>query len=349
LRTPTFVASLLLLATAPAVSRAEVLWRGDFETGNISQWNGRAQLVSADRLQVVSSPVRQGKYALKTTVKQGDDPINASGNRNELVRTNENATEGKEYYYAWSTQFANDFPSPNTWQLFVQWHHASNYGSPPVEFTAINEQIRLQIGGNPSRVVWSTKLTRGTWHDFVFHVKWSADPKVGFVELWHQGKRVLPKTYIATSFPGLANYMKAGLYRNETIAPTGVVWHDGFVQATRLEDVLPAAAPQPTTPTTPTSPAPPATPVVTAPAPATPDAAKPAPATPDTATPDTATPDTATPDTATPEEQTDALEGADEAALANAGCSSAAGAPWGAGLLALLGLAARRRRTARGG
>ena len=31
-------------------------------------------------------PARQGSYALKVTVKQGDDPINASGNRNELVR-----------------------------------------------------------------------------------------------------------------------------------------------------------------------------------------------------------------------------------------------------------------------
>jgi hypothetical protein len=34
---------------------------------------------------VVTSPHRQGNYALRATVKDGDDPINASGNRNELA------------------------------------------------------------------------------------------------------------------------------------------------------------------------------------------------------------------------------------------------------------------------
>ena len=38
------------------------------------------------------------------TVQQGDDPIDASGNRNELVYLS-NETVGSEYYYRWKVMF----------------------------------------------------------------------------------------------------------------------------------------------------------------------------------------------------------------------------------------------------
>jgi len=87
---------LLLAALVPMASFASVVWKGDFETGNLSQYTG-AQMVSADRLQVVSSPAHQGSYALKVTVHQGDDPMNASGNRNELFYDSHEAA-GSEYF-----------------------------------------------------------------------------------------------------------------------------------------------------------------------------------------------------------------------------------------------------------
>jgi hypothetical protein len=222
---------------APPPTSSGIVWRGDFETGDISQWT-RAQMVSADRLQIVADPVRQGRYAMKTTVRQGDDPIDSSGNRNELVRMTREPV-GSEYYYKFSTMFAPDYPSVATWQLFVQWHHDGSSGSPPVEFVVNGEELRLHMGGNPGTTVWRTPLVRGAWQDFVFHVKWSPDPKVGFVELYHQGKLVLPKRYIATQYSGMLNYLKLGLYRNDTISKTGVVYHDGFTMAKSLSDVYP--------------------------------------------------------------------------------------------------------------
>jgi hypothetical protein len=220
-------------AAEPGIS--SVAWRGDFETGNISQWT-RAQMVSADRLQVVSSPVRQGRYALKVTVRQGDNPISSSGNRNELVRMTLEPT-GSEYYYRWSTMFAADYPIANTWQLFAQWHHQGSSGSPPVEFIVVGQEMRLRVGGSGGAIVWTAPLVRGAWQDFIFHVKWSPDPRVGFVELYHNGRLVVPRRNIATQFSGQLNYLKVGLYRNSTIAPTGVLYHDGWVQGQTLADV----------------------------------------------------------------------------------------------------------------
>ncbi|KFE62755.1 heparin lyase I family protein [Hyalangium minutum] len=210
------------------------VWRGDFETGNLSQWSS-TQMVSADRLQLVTSPLRQGSYALKATVKQGDNPIGASGNRNEMVRLTYEP-ENSEYYYRWSTMFAADFPSPATWQLFTQWHHTGSSGSPPVEFAVNNGNIILYCS---STEVWRTPLVRSTWNDFVFHVKWSPNASAGFVELYHQGQLVLPKRSCATQFSGQVNYLKMGLYRNSTITQTGVVYHDNFVMGRSLSDVMP--------------------------------------------------------------------------------------------------------------
>jgi MYXO-CTERM domain-containing protein len=227
------------LISSPAV--AGVVWRGDFETGDRSQYTS-AQMVSADRLQVVTSPVTQGRYALKATVKQGDDPINSSGNRNELVH-DVRETSGSEYYYRWSVMFAPDFPSARTWQVFTQWHHDGSSGSPPVEFFVYGEEIRLTM--NDSVTPWSMPLTRGVWHEFIFHVKWSADPKVGFIELWHNREQVLAKRNMATMYAGYNVYLKLGLYRSDTVSQTGVVYHDGFIQATQLADVLPPPPPSP--------------------------------------------------------------------------------------------------------
>jgi hypothetical protein len=168
-------------------------------------------------------------------VRQGDDPIDSSGNRNEMIRlTYEPA--GSEYYYRWSTMFAPDFPAPATWQLFTQWHHSGPNGSPPVEFVVNNGNILLYCS---SREVWRTPLVRGVWNDFVFHAKWSSSSSTGFVELYHNGKLVLPKRYCATQFSGQTNYLKVGLYRNDTIGPTGIVYHDNWIMGRSLSDVMP--------------------------------------------------------------------------------------------------------------
>lgn len=234
--------AVLLTTTAFATT----VWRGDFETGDTSQWS-KTQAVSADRLSVVSSPVREGQYALKATVRQGDDPIGASGNRNELVYFGNEAV-GSEYYYKWSTLFPDDYPSEKTWQLFAQWHHFGCCGSPPLQFIVNGEQIMLAGVG---KTVWTAPLERGKWYDFIMHAKWSPDPAEGFLELWVNGEKVVPRMAVATMFPNDTNYLKLGLYRNSTIAPVGVVYHDGFTMATALEDVLPAQASRPPEPVPP--------------------------------------------------------------------------------------------------
>lgn len=241
--------SLAITAVAFLVCRssgASVLWRGDFETGDLSQWS-RAQMVSPDRLQVVSSPVAQGRHALKVTVRQGDDPIGASGNRNELAYTAPEV-EGSERFYRWSVLWPQSYPSAAAWQLFTQWHHSGSNGSPPIEFYVYGEEMRLRVGGSGAPLAWTAPLVRGSWRDFVFHVKWSSNPAVGFVELYLDGQLVLPKRQGTTLYAGQTNYLKQGLYRNATIAQEGVLYLDGMISATTLADVSSSTPPPPPPP-----------------------------------------------------------------------------------------------------
>lgn len=243
------------VALAAASAQASVTWRGDFETGDRSQYDS-TQMMNADRLQVVQSPVRDGRYALRAEVRQGDDPINASGNRNELVK-HDGAGEGTEFYYGWSTMWPKDYPLTPTWQVFMQWHHSGNNGAPPVRFVLgcsagdcgqpLPDTYFLIVDG---KTVWQKKGVKlGEWTDYVLHIKWSANASVGFVELWVDGQLVLPKTYRRTMYSsGDTNYLKMGLYRDEATQPTAVMYHDQLVQASTYEEAAPrkTTTPEPT-------------------------------------------------------------------------------------------------------
>ncbi|HLT30352.1 MAG TPA: heparin lyase I family protein [Myxococcaceae bacterium] len=232
-------ATLLALSTLvllPLGARADILWKGDFETGDLSQWDSQ-QVVSADRVQVVDSPVREGNYSLRVAVQQGDDPINASGNRNELILY-DNPADGTEVFYRWSTFFPSSYPSTGGWQIFSQFHHTGCCGSPPVEFYIRDEVIHLRVGGSDGRVIWKTPLERVVWKDFILQIRWSSDPRVGRVALWYQGEQVVAPTQIATRYPGDGSYFKLGLYRDASIQPTAVIFHDDVMVATELADVL---------------------------------------------------------------------------------------------------------------
>lgn len=225
------------LAAAPAEAR--VIWRGDFETGDLAQWS-RKQWVSADRLVVVADPVTQGRWALRAKVRSGDDPINASGNRNELVYAGDRPLEA-ERVYRWSTLWPSTFRSADTWQLFTQWHHEGANGSPPVELFTRKDRIYLRVDGVD---VWSTPLVHAAWHDFVLRIVWSANPREGLVELWFDGVHVLPALRLATLFDdGGSVYLKQGLYRHESVGYDQTVFHDGMVVATSVADVRPPPEP----------------------------------------------------------------------------------------------------------
>lgn len=220
--------------TTTTTPTGSIFWHGDYETGDLSQWE-MIQRVAADRITVTQDPVRQGNYAARFEVRPTDNIGNTSPRAEVAADLGER--EGEERYYRWYTYFEPSFPTnyPESFITFTQWRADDESGSYS-SFMVWGDQIELRREGTR----WATTLTKGIWHKFVYHVKWSPDPNVGFIELWYDNQLVLPLTHVRTmaGSPGAAvgNYVKQGLYKSEEI-PTGVLYQDGLVSGTSFEAV----------------------------------------------------------------------------------------------------------------
>lgn len=250
----TAAAFLLVSLFAPAAGAAPAgrLFTGDFETGDLSQWqtcqsvvrNGPCTNYPAHySMQVVTSPVRQGSYAGRFELRDGDVPNFGGGERAEvnIDVPLTGATEGADGWYQWSTQFGPNFPVQGWGAVLSQFH--SGKGSPPVSMDTVgtNRWGLTLYGGT---VVWSTPLNPGSWQDIKLHIRWSTKAATGYIELWHNN---VQQTFTGTScaipqFPTRCasatlaskkgSYFKQGYYRDQAHTQTGVVYHDGFTSAT---------------------------------------------------------------------------------------------------------------------
>ena len=204
-----------------------------------------------DRISVAASPTDSSKKVMRVELRNGDDFLGANraevygrfGNVNDYSPSAWPDGDGTERWYGWSTYLNASFPSPPSpnWTVVAQWHSMA-HGVPPLALVVQEGKLKLNAWDwtdNEGAVpLWNNppNATTGTWHTFVMHVKWSALPGVGFVELWHNGNDVpaVPKTYLptekccavqGTSVWPYPNFLKMGIYRNPEIQETGVLFH----------------------------------------------------------------------------------------------------------------------------
>lgn len=187
----------------------------------------------------MTDPVRDGRFAARFDVQPGDYPAGSTGERAELfVETADK--DGTECYYAWSTLFPTDFVSDPVWkQMFVQWHGPGSSAA-SVSFQVSRKRIVARVGSPYTPTDWAQydlgPLTLGSWQDFIFHVRWG-NSSSGFVEIWRNGKLVVPRRYHQNVAPGTGNYLKLGYYRDPSAHPT-VIYEDGMRRASSLAGVV---------------------------------------------------------------------------------------------------------------
>jgi len=218
---------------SPLPLSAEVIWRGDFETGTTEQWRGAPK---SDNVKVVTEQAREGKYAVRI------DGTNAArrGDRDRIEFQHQplppGTAEGTERYFGWSVMVpvkltdtshaVGYFETRNSWRQLMS-------------FEVRGEDL-LYSTRVPYARRWSGpgKLTAGRWHDFAVHVLWSRDPAKGFVEVWFDGEQVVPRTMTATLLDENVAFFQVGLMRATSEVPE-TIYIDHVVEATTLEDVTP--------------------------------------------------------------------------------------------------------------
>ncbi len=226
------LAGLLLafLVLSAATVSAEVIWRGDFETGDTKQWKGAPK----DGVTVVKDPVREGKYALQI------DGTNAAkkGKHDRIEFQHEpkapGTAEGTERYFGWSVYLPKKLTDASH---SLGYFETRNSWSQLMAFEVKGEDI-LFTTRVPYTRHWNGKgkMTAGTCHDFVVHVLWSRDPKKGFVEVWFDGEKVVPLTATATLRDENVAFFQIGLFRETSEVPETIII-DHVIEATKLEDV----------------------------------------------------------------------------------------------------------------
>lgn len=232
--------------SAPATTAAGPLaFLADAETGNTSQW---CHAHSAVGITTVTSPVRDGRYAHRTEVRDGAEIYGTE--RSELANGpslcgKDTYTEGEENFTALSVHPAADFPKYSHWSLVAQFK-GPHTGTPPLQLSLTNDTWEILGSGRVSpRPRWTVgTLKRGTWNDFVIHAKWSPDPKVGWFEVYHQGQLVVPRTATATMYldNGVATplFLSVGQYRDTApTSGTAVLHVDAVKVGTTLSSVTP--------------------------------------------------------------------------------------------------------------
>lgn len=224
------ILSLLILSILVATASAEVLFKGDFETGDTKQWKSTPKV---GEVKVVTDPVREGKYALRidgTNVARRKD-----NDRIEFQHQPKSTTEGTERYFGWSVYVPKKLDGFHALGYF----EARNIWSQVMSFEGNGEDIKFTTR-QPYTLHWTGKgkLTPGKWHDFALHVMWSRDAAKGFVELWFDGDKVVPLTKAATLRDENPVFFQIGLFRRTSEVPESIVI-DHIVEGTTLEDVTP--------------------------------------------------------------------------------------------------------------
>jgi hypothetical protein len=264
------VCSLAIAAAylGPGKAAAAVVWSGDFETGDLSQWPD-LQACPGD-VAVVSSPVRAGRYAARFTVRDESVTANCpavptSGTRASLTSPRLFGP-GDDADIGVSTYFPAGFPAITSGWLQVAEVYGPPYNGSPTIGLAVNGN-RLVLTRDATHNVdaaWTSlaDVAKGTgWEDIVLHVKFSTDPSVGFVELWHNGQRQrftdgAQTLHYSTIVPGIngggPNSLFLNQYRSKSPARGAVtLYHDQAKVGSSYGEVAPANQPPTVTLTSP--------------------------------------------------------------------------------------------------
>jgi hypothetical protein len=223
-----------------------VLWTGDIETGNISQFNtDPANDVGGTRPRVVTDPVRSGRYALALSIPGSTEPGEGicCGSRDEVKPRFRDLREGDDLWFGFSIYLAPGYPTSGGWQVVTQFKQNFD-GSPPLSLNVEDDQYKIEggygyPGGSRLFVRPVGAAVTGEWVDWVMHVRFSANPAVGFVEAWRDGELVLPRMSPpgGTLYPGSGSrggsYVKTGPYRDQAMTEPGTLYLDDWRIGTR--------------------------------------------------------------------------------------------------------------------
>lgn len=237
-----FAAALL----ANTYAHSKILWQGDFETGDMSQWN---TAINAAGLSLTQDCVFDGNYAGKVQIT-GDDSFLWNGNKNlnrsefhhryTHTATNEsnfidNTQEAADTFFAFS------FYLPKT---LSEHKHELGYWESDKSW---QQMFRFNIHGGElsfqesaaKETLWTVPngAAPGQWHRVALHIHWSTNPQQGSVETWVNGKHMGKNHFQTLPAKDALMFTQIGILRTQE-NNTETIYIDGALQTDNLTELL---------------------------------------------------------------------------------------------------------------
>jgi hypothetical protein len=218
----------LLTRTVPG----EVLFVGDFETGDVSQWTWGAQCANTGlastgtfvrgTIAVQSGIAAQGQYGARFDLPAGSPHTACETLHKRQIGL------GSDDYYGLMVRFPGDWREPSSadWGLALAQLNFENIWGAPVILAAHADHVALVVqsgrcesaqtsqpgcayssgpGGNVAPMIAvPAPLALEQWHQLIVHVRWTTDSS-GIIEVWHrqQGDSSWNKTVSLRGYPTL--------------------------------------------------------------------------------------------------------------------------------------------------
>jgi hypothetical protein len=157
-------------------------------------------------------------------------------------------SQGDENWIAYQVYIPANFPGEgDKYNEITQFKQVNDLCAPALSLHV--EQDRLLLfhsadnrGSCGGRSVWSAPMSYDHWVKLLYHVKWSSDPSVGFVELYGDidgsgMKLLMPRTSMFTMKMDSSDRTqpvdaRLGIYRDRSISGDATAYFDGFTIAT---------------------------------------------------------------------------------------------------------------------
>lgn len=237
-RSCSLAAAALLLSAAPTAAMAAPVWVGDFETGDVSQWNNA---LNGEHISVVDDPTIQGAHA--GHIQLTNDAVWSNGlKRVELHHSPDDGRtdEGKELYFGWSFFLPQTLTTDPTQQIGY-WETDQSYHQ-LMAFEVSGEHLSFSTRYPNNNVQWEADgmATANTWHRIAMHIFWSQDPDQGYVDVWYDGAKVVDHGGAQTLFDTNSAFTQVGLLRGQIeFQDSPIIILDDAVEGDSLADVHP--------------------------------------------------------------------------------------------------------------
>jgi Polysaccharide lyase len=213
----------------------QIAFVSDFEREGLPEWYVQAL---PGRVRLTDSHSYEGRGAAHFEVRPGDVEPDTGSPRAEV--SGPYFHEGRDLYVRTAFRVPRSYSYRGAWQLIQQFHETYWNGSPGTA-VFLNSNRRISLGhGDSSQIDWyGPRLRPERWYELVYRVMLSRNPRVGFVEVWLDGRHQKLNNHRYREYGWTMQrptvYLKSGIYRAPGSTGISMIEDDSILVIERLD------------------------------------------------------------------------------------------------------------------